>query len=874
MGASRYVGRVGGLAVALGVGAAMFSGSGLAWADSGSRGADSTGASNATDATSSQSDAPSRRAGGHVGKNAAAAKTNNRQRVTTEVNTPTSAPAASVHRRSAALTIAAPTASVADSVVVEPAPADSPAPVVGDSVEAQHPSIGSEVVDYVAPDPEPAPAPEIGPIMYSLAPGGGAVADGAGVDPQAPVDSAASWALLAVSRRNSLGSVRGKAVAPQVTSSATAAATSGGLTVDPTVVFNDGIISGTLQAVSAGGNKLTYTVSGSSCGDGCGVGTSGGKLTLGVLGSSYPQSYAILPYANWLDGGTKGLQQFQVRVSEVTSFDAFLTNLPLVGLLAAPVIDLLQKAPFLSDLLAPIIGSSLVAAIDVNVGTLAPGLTPVAYTYKVESFDGTLISTNFFPASGLQAGDEANTVLYPPGLGAPGSTNPYATNTTAGSVPGIALLRNATALGDVAYNVVTWDPRGEFQSGGILQLDNPMYEGRDTSAVIDWVASLPTSNVTVPGDPVVGMVGGSYGGGIQMTTVDPRIDAITPTIAWNSLNQSLYPDNIFKTAWANTLALSLLTTGARINSQIYLGIITGDLFGFLTESAQAVLGSSGPTALLNNLQAPTLLVQGIVDALFPLLQSTENAQTILANPFDTPTKLIWFCGGHGICLDPVDLTAQATTIFGFDKAWLNKYVSEVPIPDGFTPNFQWWDQTGTRYTSDLYPFDPNFNQADPLVGTNAGGILGILPFGIGGSGPNTTNCAVAAGCSFPLNQVFATPAGNALNIPITGVTAGDQVVGAPTVSFTYSGLGTSKAVYGQVIDNATGRVLGNIVTPIPVTLDGQTHTVSVPLADIAYTAGSSPSLTLQITSSASLYWNSSWGVVNISDVVADLPVRA
>ena len=125
-----------------------------------------------------------------------------------------------------------------------------------------------------------------------------------------------------------------------------------------------------------------------------------------------------------------------------------------------------------------------------------------------------------------------------------------------------------------------------------------------------------------------------------------------------------------------------------------------------------------------------------------------------------------------------------------------------------------------------------------------------------------------------MNQVFATPAGNALNIPITGVTAGDQVVGAPTVSFTYSGLGTSKAVYGQVIDNATGRVLGNIVTPIPVTLDGQTHTVSVPLADIAYTAGSSPSLTLQITSSASLYWNSSWGVVNISDVQAALPVRA
>jgi ABC-2 type transport system ATP-binding protein len=370
------------------------------------------------------------------------------------------------------------------------------------------------------------------------------------------------------------------------------------------------------------------------------------------------------------------------------------------------------------------------------------------------------------------------------------------------------------------------------------------------------------------------MVGGSYGGGIQMTTVDPRIEAIVPAISWNSLNESLYPDDVFKTAWANTLALALLTTGARINGEIYPALLSGDIFGSISETAQAVLGSSGPTALLNQLQAPTLLVQGIVDALFPLQESIENAQAILANPFGTPVKMIWFCGGHGVCLDPVDLTTQATTIFTYDKLWLNKYVSGLPIPDAAIPTFQWWDQVGTRYTSDLYPFSDGFNTNTPLEGVSTGGVLGILPFGIGGSGPNTTSCSVtASACSFPLNQVFATPASNAINVPITP-TAGQQVVGAPTVTFTYSGFGTSKAVYAQVVDNATGRVLGNIVTQVPVTLDGQTRTVSVPIADIAYTAGSSPSLTLQITSSASLYWNSSWGVVNISDVSATLPVKA
>ena len=261
-------------------------------------------------------------------------------------------------------------------------------------------------------------------------------------------------------------------------------------------------------------------------------------------------------------------------------------------------------------------------------------------------------------------------------------------------------------------------------------------------------------------------------------------------------------------------------------------------------------------------------MQGTVDALFPLAESIENAQTILANPYGTPVKMIWFCGGHGVCLDQTQeqLTEQATTIFTYNKLWLNKYVSGLPIPDAAIPTFQWWDQTGTRYTSDLYPFSDGFNTSTPLEGTSTGGILGILPFGIGGSGPNSS-------FSFPLSQVFATPASNAINVPIVP-TAGQQVVGAPTVSFTYSGLGTARAVYAQVVDNASGRVLGNIITQVPVILDGQTRTVSVPIADIAYTAGTSPSLTLQITGSASLYMNSAWGVLNVSDVVADLPVVA
>lgn len=676
-------------------------------------------------------------------------------------------------------------------------------------------------------------------------------------DPLAPVTAPLDWAVAAATSR--LGAA---------SATANASATNNGVTVNPIVVIADGIIQGNLNAVSATGQQLKYSFVGSS---------DGGKLDLGTVPAGIeiggPQSYTILPYATWLDaGGTKDTQTFSVRVSENTAFDQFIVGLPLIGALASPIISLLQQTPFVSTLLAPLIGGSITASIEVPVGVLAPAETPVAFTYKVESFDGVLISTNFFPASGLAADQTAYTVLNGPGLGGAGATNPYATSSTTGSVPGLALLRGAGA----GYNVVTWDPRGEWASGGILQLDNPFYEGRDVSALISWAGENTPAVMNGFNDPALGMVGGSYGGGIQLTSVDPRIDAVVPTIMWNSLNESLYPTDIFKTAWANTLSLSLLTSGARVNSQIYENILLGNLLGVITESGQAVLASSGPTALLNQLQAPTLLVQGIVDALFPLAQSIQNAETILANPYGVPVKMIWFCGGHGVCLDPVNLTTQATTIFTANIAWLNTYVKGLPIPiDLLVPDFQWWDQTGQRYTSDLYPFEAGFNDpAQTIIATADGGTLGILPFAIGGSGPNTDCDSVGgqAACTFPLSQVFATEAPNAINVDITPV-AGNQIVGAPTVSFTYSGLGTSRAVYAQIVDNATGRVLGNIATPIPLTLDGQTRSVSVPIADIAYTAGTSPSLTLQIVGSSTLYLNSSFGVVNISDIAVALPVR-
>jgi len=919
MRASLFVGRVGGLAVALGVGAAVFSGPGVAWADRSAPDTRGSAGPAADSDTTSQSSAGARGRGVAAGRTPSSAAatvvaqhTRNSRSAAPSGNEPNSVPAPAAAAAEPA--VAPPAASVAtpDPDPVKPVADPAPENIDGPVVEAVEPVVVAD------PAPEAALAGEV--VAYSTAASGGP-AGGAGSDPSAPVGHPIVDLLLASFIR------RETASAAATTSSATAQANATtGLTVAPVTTYFDGVLQGNLNVTSASGCglvgsdcKLAYSFVGSS---------EGGKATLDKVPASLPGggagSYTFLPYATWIDPAnpTKfptptGTQDFTVRVSENTKFDQTIVSIPLIGLIAKPIIALMQQTPFIGNLLAPLIGASLTSTVSVNVGSLVTGGKQVAYTYFVDSFDGTLISMNYFPASApslLPAlGNQQATIMNGPGLGSAGETNPYGFFQAAGSTPGLSLMRGQGlpapfTTAPLGFNVITWDPRGEWASGGILQLDNPFFEGRDVSALIDW-ADANTPLLNEGGDPDVAMMGGSYGGGIQLTTVDPRIDSIVPSIAWNSLNDSLYPTSVFKTAWANALALALLGSGAssldRVNSQITQALLTGNLFGFISETAQAVLSSSGPTALLTKLSIPTMYDQGTVDALFPLQQALNNAQTQLdENPFFAGAnadlvKMIWFCGGHGVCTDQTaaQQTKQATVMFLQNFIWVNNYTKDYlqgipPIKQaldgliGITAPFQWWDQNGTPLASySGMPWTSDFQDTPPITAVNATG--GRINSFSSRSGPLTEQdaagaaCAgVAQACEFPLNQTFATEAKNAINVDITVPATTDLiqpsvVVGAPTVSFTYSGRGNAKAVYAQIVDNATGQVLGNINTAIPITLDGKQHTVDAfPIANIAYTApkGTAGSLTLQIVGNSSLYQNNAviWSV-DISNLSVSLP---
>ncbi|MDH6245912.1 hypothetical protein [Mycobacterium sp. OTB74] len=195
--------------------------------------------------------------------------------------------------------------------------------------------------------------------------------------------------------------------------------------------------------------------------------------------------------------------------------------------------------------------------------------------------------------------------------------------------------------------------------------------------------------------------------------------------------------------------------------------------------------------------------------------------------------------------------------------WLNRYVKKDPSVDT-GPTFQWVDQRGAFYSSDVMPTDPGF-YGTPINDTGAGGFMPIVPI-IGGSGPYGNPLALENSLPIP------TKASNAINVPLDLPAGTTQVVGAPVVTLHYSGLGTGRFVYGQIVDKNTGRVVGNVVTPIPVTLDGQVRDVTVNLEDIAYTAEPGDALLLQLVGSATPYQSfSSFGFINVSSVGVSLP---
>lgn len=483
-------------------------------------------------------------------------------------------------------------------------------------------------------------------------------------------------------------------------------------------------------------------------------------------------------------------------------------------------------------IVAGLLGSSLAAA-PAALAAPAPTAAPapaIRTDVVVTSFDGTPIHTNFFPATGLAAGQTVPTVMVGPGFGLPGDRLPTSTTSPLIGSVGIAPLR------DAGYNVVTWDPRGFGLSGGEAYVNNPGYEGRDAQAIVDYIAAQPEASLDAPGDPVLGMAGASYGGGIQLVLAsqDHRVDAIAPTIAWNDLTTSLYKEGAFKAGWGALLCAegtalgqlgSLVGNDGALAAPVRKACSEGLTYpNQLSAESVAYVESLTSDAMFTSITAPTLIIQGTVDTLFTLSEATRTYRLISGT--GTPTKMLQFCGGHGLC----SATAGPDRITPTVLAWFSTYLKDQPVATGAA--FDFIDQAGVTRGAPGYP-----QATGSLSGTATGALL-LSPAAISGA-------VVAAG---------AAPV--ALNVPIAAPAVSTSVFGAPQLTLTYRGWARQGRthVYAQIIDTArSSLVLGNQVTPVPLVLDGTEHTLTVPLEEVSYTATAATRLVLQVTPATSVY---------------------
>ena len=148
------------------------------------------------------------------------------------------------------------------------------------------------------------------------------------------------------------------------------------------------------------------------------------------------------------------------------------------------------------------------------------------------------------------------------------------------------------------------------------------------------------------------MVGASYGGGIQLATAvnDHRIDAIVPTIAWHSLNTALYKDQAFKSSWGTLLTAALIGTNARVNPRIYPRPIYGDLTGTLRPEDQELMDDTRPRRAGRQDHRADPADPGHGRHAVHVGGGRRECEG--AYRAGVPTKVVWYCGGHGACISP------------------------------------------------------------------------------------------------------------------------------------------------------------------------------------------------------------------------------
>lgn len=464
-------------------------------------------------------------------------------------------------------------------------------------------------------------------------------------------------------------------------------------------------------------------------------------------------------------------------------------------------------------------------------GTFSRAATASRETYetvdrRVPSFDGTEI---------------ASTVFLPGGSG----RHPVVMATHGWGGDRSSVADDGEFFAKRGYVVVTWDQRGFGESEGEVDVSGPK-ESRDVSALIDFLLGEVsderiTSRVAAPGgDPAVGMIGASYGGGIQLnaSAIDDRIDALVPVIPWHDLRFSLAPDDVPKLGW-DTLLQAVGVTGARgltsgdgrpdqgdvergVNTRLHEFYAKATAFNEMPEEAESYFAVRSTVSKAREITADALVIQGWPDTLFVPNEGQRIVRDLNDNGRDNEAKLVVYNGGHTL------VGNGGTKAFGLPETALQWFDAKLTgaardrgtPDDGFAPVSYYDVQAGATADesslADVSAADsPLFREADAFPPTAAEPV--DLPFAAAaGEGSTVIANSVAptsASQVVPPNGDAAPGATAAtFDFPVSGPV---ELATTPALTLRVDPIGTQAFLFAKAshVSGGTATLINNQVQP-------------------------------------------------------------
>jgi predicted alpha/beta hydrolase len=443
-------------------------------------------------------------------------------------------------------------------------------------------------------------------------------------------------------------------------------------------------------------------------------------------------------------------------------------------------------------------------------------------------------------------------------------------------------LVQANTLAKRGYTVLSYTPRGWWDSGGRIEVAGPK-DIDDVSAVLDWLVAHTTA------DPDrIGAAGVSYGSGIALiaSAFDARIRAVAATSTWTDLVWSMYGDHT-RHPQAVWLLKALADLVGRPSDE--MRTIINDYFADQNLDGITSWGRirSASTYLdaINANHPAIFLANSYGDSLFGPDQLVD-----FYNRLTGPKHLEFAPGDHGL-VEAGGIVGLPSHLFDSMDRWFDRYVAGVP-GTASEPNVV-LRRLGSD-TAEGYPDWAHVSGTDPRYGLGpvrwwdgTGPLAAGTPTGWSRTIWAGTDTTADAGVAV-LSNGFTTltgipptvwlPSVNRFNAGVWETDAlpdGAAVRGIGALHLTFSSTASSGTFVAYLYDaDASGT--GRLITHVPVIWLVPTTVLDVRLPAVAYDVPAGHHLALVVDTKDPLYFDADvWGapVTFAGPSWVDVPVR-